>query len=143
MKTISRKVYVTDDGREYVSRKDAKNHELLMVTQERLCQYLVKKGDFFTNRLFQLQPMRIDAGFSWYKADDEVQAKDIISLLSNYNRAWMFELLYEGENVYPIYIGCNIAQNKLFFIEEVQFAFEQIEKSYLTLMQELLAEKNE
>ncbi len=113
--------------------------------QEDIRKYIVKKGDFFTDRLFMLQTTAADRGFIWYKANDKTQAENIIALLSkrsnkqNLGRYTPVEKFLEIYT-YPIFIGYNVYLNKLIFLDELKEELEFLEKSYHNLMHDLSLE---
>lgn len=113
--------------------------------QEDINKYIVKKGDYFTGRLFMHQTIAADKGFKWYKANDKTQAENIIALLSKRSNKQNFGRLMPVEKdletcTYPTFIGYNFYLNKLFFLYEIKEEFKYIEKSYHNLMQDLSLE---
>lgn len=128
-KTIKTDIYITKDGQEYQTKKQAEEHEIMIDISEQLRKYRIEGPKFLPYN--QDPPMMADTGYEWYKAENQKELASLIHLLSKQHKRIHYSPIGTG---FPVIIAYNSFRNKMIDIENLRAIRDRYEQEWNELL---------
>lgn len=133
METVLKTFYKTKDGKYFVVKKDAEDHEKQMSLRKTLSRYLVAQSVLPWDNTLVLLPNV----YKWYKAENEEEYQTLLGILKELKGRTFFNFCKKEEHTFPLFFGVSDKGNMMVFKEDVEYKMKETMERYQTLMEKL------